>query len=263
MDFLLQFGTSHYLDLFRCEHPFFAREGAGDASEFVATYQRNLDLTDGRGLMCIPSGNHDMERLRRFLDPEEMKMAFAFIMSMPGCPFVYYGDEIGMRHLDVTSVEGGYIRTGARSPMQWGRGGNMGFSNAPAGELYIRQDDAPDAPTAEAQMADERSLWREVQRLIALRRETPALGAMGSVEFVYCEKDAYPLVYLRIERTAEGELVPGGKRVLVALNPAARPVEIPCPYEAACTIYTLGDPATLAAGTLSMPAASAAFFALK
>ena len=263
MDFLLQFGTSHYLDLFRCEHPFFAREGAGDASEFVATYQRNLDLTDGRGLMCIPSGNHDMERLRRFLDPEEMKMAFAFIMSMPGCPFVYYGDEIGMRHLDVTSVEGGYIRTGARSPMQWGSGGNMGFSNAPASKLYIQQDDAPDAPTAEAQMADERSLWSEVQRLIALRRTTPALGAMGSVEFVHCEKDAYPLVYLRSERTAEGELVPGGKRVLVALNPAARPVEIPCPYEAACTIYTLGDPATLAAGTLSMPAASAAFFALK
>ena len=29
MDFLLQFGTSHYLDLFRCEHPFFSREGQG------------------------------------------------------------------------------------------------------------------------------------------------------------------------------------------------------------------------------------------
>lgn len=49
MDFLLQFGTSHYLDLFRCEHPWFAREGAGDASEFVATYRRNMELTDGRG----------------------------------------------------------------------------------------------------------------------------------------------------------------------------------------------------------------------
>ena len=59
MDFLLQFGTSHYLDLFRSEHPFFSREGKGDASSFVKTYRANLALTGGKGLMCIPSGNHD------------------------------------------------------------------------------------------------------------------------------------------------------------------------------------------------------------
>lgn len=109
MDFLLHFGPSHYMDLFRCEHPYFSREGRGDASLFVETYKKNYRLTEGKGMICIPSGNHDMERMRKFLDPEEMKMAFAFLLSMPGAPFLYYGDEIGLRHLKLTSVGGGGI----------------------------------------------------------------------------------------------------------------------------------------------------------
>ena len=105
-------------------------------------------------------------------------------------------------------------------------------------------------------MADEASLWREVQRLVALRRATPALGVNAAVEFVYCEKDAYPLVYLRAER---GE---GGQRVLVALNPAACEVEVPCDFEAARVLYALGDGAQLVDGVLRVPAASATFFEL-
>ncbi|MBM6775935.1 glycosylase [Collinsella tanakaei] len=250
MDFLLQFGTSHYMDLMRCEHPFFSREGKGDAFRFVATYRDNMERTSGRGLMCIPSGNHDMQRLRRYLDPEEMKIYFAFMLSMPGAPFVYYGDEIGMRQLDVTSVEGGYERTGARSPMQWDAGANFGFSSAPADRLYVRQDREADAPTAAAQMADDTSLWSEVHRLIELRLATPALGACSPIEFVYCEPDAYPLVYVR----GEGE-----QRVLVALNPAMRPVSCPCPYEFQRLLYAHGDPARLEDATLTMAPESVAF----
>ena len=251
MDFLLQFGTSHYLDLFRAEHPFFRRDGKGDASQFVATYRHNLALTGGKGLMCIPSGNHDTDRIRRTLDPEEMKLAFAFLLSMPGAPFLYYGDEIGMRYIDQPSVEGGYERTASRTPMQWGKGGNLGFSAAPASLLYTKMDPAPDAPTAEAQMADETSLWHEVARLCALRKATPALCATAGIEFVYCEKDRYPLVYLR---TA------GDSRVLVALNPAARTVSCPCPYQARATLYAHGAAAVLENGTLTMPGESAVFW---
>ena len=250
MDFLLQFGTSHYLDLMRCEHPFFSREGQGDASRFVATYRANMERTAGRGLMCIPSGNHDMQRLRRYLDPEEMKIYFAFMLSMPGAPFVYYGDEIGMRQLDVVSVEGGYERTGARSPMQWGTGANMGFSSAPAERLYVRQDDAADAPTVAAQMDDEDSLLNEVRRLIAVRRATPALAAPSPIEFLYCEQGAYPLVYVR----GEGE-----GRILVALNPAGRVASCPCAETFQRLVHVIGDAPELSDGTLTMPAASAAF----
>lgn len=254
MDFLLQFGTSHYLDLFRSEHPFFSREGKGDASSFVKTYRANLALTGGKGLMCIPSGNHDTDRLRRTLDPEEMKIAFAFLLSMPGAPFIYYGDEIGMRYVEQPSVEGGYERTCSRTPMQWGRGGNAGFSAAPAEQLYTKMDPAPDAPTAEAQMTDETSLWHEVAKLTALRKANPALCASGGIEFIYCQPEAYPLVYLR---TA------GDSRILVALNPAAHTVTCPCPHTAKAVLYQHGGPATLENGTLTMPGESAAFLAVE
>ena len=250
MDFLLQFGTSHYLDLFRCEHPFFSREGKGDISRFMATYQANLERTGGKGLMCIPSSNHDMERLRKYLDLEEMKIAFAFLLSMPGAPFIYYGDEIGMRYVDQVSVEGGYDRTCSRTPMQWGKGGNYGFSAAPAELLYTKQDPAPDAPTVEAQMAEETSLWQEVHKLLELRKATPALCASGTIQFVYCQPEQYPLVYLRSK---------GDTRILVALNPSSQAVSCPCNYTAKQVLYCHGQPVTLENGTLTMAGESAAF----
>lgn len=44
-------------------------------------------------------------------------------MTMPGIPFVYYGDEIGMEYIpDMPSKEGGFTRTGSRTPMQWKKG---------------------------------------------------------------------------------------------------------------------------------------------
>ena len=97
MDFLLHFGPSHYNDLFRCDEPFFSKRGKGDISEFVETYKTNYNKTAQKGLICIPSGNHDMDRLARRLQGDELKIAFAFLLSMPGAPFIYYGDEIGMQ----------------------------------------------------------------------------------------------------------------------------------------------------------------------
>ena len=49
-----------------------------------------------------------MDRLARLLHGDELKIAFAFLLSMPGAPFIYYGDEIGMRYVEgLDSVEGG------------------------------------------------------------------------------------------------------------------------------------------------------------
>ena len=63
MDFLLHFGPSHYNDLFRCAEPYFSERAKGDASEFVRKYSESRKKADGKGLICIPSGNHDMDRL--------------------------------------------------------------------------------------------------------------------------------------------------------------------------------------------------------
>ena len=78
MDFLLHFGPSHYNDLFRCEHPYFRKDGKGCVSAFLEKYIENYQKTNGKGLICIPSGNHDMDRLSYYLDEEERKIAFAF-----------------------------------------------------------------------------------------------------------------------------------------------------------------------------------------
>ena len=48
-----------------------------------------------------------MVRIKETLDDEEIKIAFAFLLSVPGAPFIYYGDEIGMKYLSgIKSVEG-------------------------------------------------------------------------------------------------------------------------------------------------------------
>ena len=252
MDFLLHFGPSHYMDLFRCEEPFFSGRGKGDISAFVEKYMENYEKAAGRGLICIPSGNHDMDRLARHLHGKELKVAFAFLLSMPGAPFLYYGDEIGMRYVEgLASVEGGYNRTGSRSPMQWDETTNAGFSSAPAEKLYIQQDLSADRPTVAGQKADPDSLYHEVQKLIAVRKATPALGNRGDIEFVHAEKNEYPLVYVR---SCEGE------KVLVVLNPSEKESTFVGNYDLKETLYSFGGEICREGDTVKVPGSFAGFY---
>lgn len=250
MDFLLHFGPSHYNDLFRCENPFFG--GRGDASEFVKKYLESRKKAGKEGLICIPSGNHDMARLAKYLDPEQTKIAFAFLLSMPGAPFIYYGDEIGMRYVEgLASVEGGYERTGARSPMQWDDTVNAGFSAAPTDKLYIPVDPDPDRPTVKAQLSDSCSLLSEVKKLISVRMAHTALQSRGEIEFVYCEKDSYPLAYLRSD---------DDETVLVILNPSDADVTFPLGGKLGDGIYTFGGKALQNGGTVTVKSRSAGWY---
>lgn len=218
MDFLLHFGPSHYPDLFRTEHPYFSSEGKGNLKDFWELYQSNYEKAKKNGgMICIPSGNHDMDRMARTLNSEEMKIAFAFLMSMPGVPFVYYGDEIGMHYVDVPhSVEGGYYRTGSRSPMQWDTSTNAGFSSAKKDELYIMQDEKNmHEINVESESQDENSLLHEVEDLIEIRKEHSALGNRAAFQLISYE--GYPLVY---ERKSEDETI------LVVLNPSSKDVNV-------------------------------------
>lgn len=254
MDFLLSGGPSHYDDLFRCEEPFFSHRGKGDVSKFAAHYQYYMEKTGGKGLICIPSGNHDTPRLAPKLQGGELKQSFAFLLSMPGAPFIYYGDEIGMRYLEgLTSVEGGYNRTGSRTPMQWDGSVNAGFSAARKDRLYIPMDESPDRPTVQSQMADPDSLYHEVKRLIAVRLAHKALQSGGGVEFVYAEENAYPFAYVRSA---------GEERILVILNPSMEDVSFPGAYAPKETLYTLRAAASFTADTVAVPANSAGFYLL-
>jgi len=254
MDFLLHFGPSHYNDLFRCEEPYFSTRGKGSAAAFVKNYKESRKKAGEKGLICIPSGNHDMDRLARSIHGEELKVAFAFLLSMPGAPFLYYGDEIGMRYVEnLHSVEGGYGRTGSRSPMQWDHTTNAGFSAAPKEKLYVKQDEATDRPTVEAQMADPDSLYHEIQKLINIRQAHSALQSRGEIEFVYAEADQYPLAYLRSDDK---------EKILVIINPADREASFDGDYAVKEALYTFGWEAAFAGGKVTVPGGSAGFYLL-
>ncbi len=255
MDFLLHFGPSHYNDLFRCAEPFFSERGKGDVSEFVAKYLENYEKSEKKGLICIPSGNHDMDRLARSIKGDNLKIAFAFLLSMPGAPFIYYGDEIGMRYVEnLVSVEGGYGRTGSRSPMQWDDSTNAGFSTAPKEMLYIKQDETADRPTAKAQIEDENSLYNEIKKHISIRKAHKALLSKGEIEFVYAEKNSYPLAYLR---SCDDE------KILVIINPANRKVSFDCNLKIGECIYSFGKDISSDGEKITVPACSVGFFTVK
>ena len=134
---------------------------------------------------------------------------------MPGIPFIFYGNEIGMRQLyGLPFVEGAYKpRAGGRTPMQWTSGKNKGFSTADPDKLYLSVDTTEDAPNVEDQEKDSRSLLNRVRKLIRLKKQEKALTAYAEFVPVYAKKNTYPFVYAR----ANGEDV-----VLVILNPAAK-----------------------------------------
>jgi maltose alpha-D-glucosyltransferase/alpha-amylase len=140
---------------------------------------------------------------------------------MPGVPFIYYGDEIGLRSTEgLPSKEGGFGRTGARTPMQWDDSRNAGFSIAPDDRLYLPVPAAADRPSVAAQEADPASSLHAVRELIVLRKAQAALGASGDFTTIVAQAGKLPFVY---ERTK------GGERILVALNPSAQPCAVPLP----------------------------------
>lgn len=216
MDFLLPFAKPGYRALFRPDAtavPIFDRSGQTSILTFLDEFGPLYQATVGKGFIALPTGNHDtVPRMGNQLDSQEMAAAFAFVLTMPTVPFIYYGDEIGLRSQSgLASKEGGFSRTGARTPMQWDDSKNAGYSTAPVDRLYTPIDPAPDRPTVAAELGDPRSTLRTVQRLIALRKTHPALGASGSYSVVFAQRGNPLFVYERSH---------GAERILVAINPA-------------------------------------------
>lgn len=227
MDFFLHFGNTGYMDLFRGPHPFFAGDEKSDITGFAGTFEANQELLADMGLMCMPSGNHDMTRISYQLTGRQLAVAYAFLFAFPGAPFLYYGDEIGMRYLPgLVSVEGGYERTGSRTPMQWDKSANGGFSSAPPSRLYIQMDEEPGRPDVQEQEGREDSTLSLVRRLIALRRAHPALGNLGRLRFLWAKKGKFPLVFVRTDPEETEE-------VTVVLNPSGQ--------EGFCADFGLAD----------------------
>jgi maltose alpha-D-glucosyltransferase/alpha-amylase len=115
-------------------------------------------------------------------DVDRIKLMNSLLLSMPGSPIIYYGDEIGMG-------DNIYIgdRNGVRTPMQWSVDRNAGFSRADPQRLYLPLIMDPiygyQAVNVEAQGRDPSSLLNWTRRILAVRRQQHAFGR-GSLEFV-------------------------------------------------------------------------------
>ena len=199
------------------DHSYFKKDAGGNINRFLDQYLSWYEDTKGLGYISLLTCNHDTIRPRYSLDPEELKLAYAFLFTMPGVPFLYYGDEIGMRYLNVPTKEGGYFRTGSRTPMQWDDSANLGFSEAKASDLYLPVDPSENAPTAAAQEGDPASLLNTVLAILALRHQEEDLQADADFQ-VLCSEPDRPLVYRR------GALLcvvnPTGRRLEAALGAA-------------------------------------------
>ena len=200
-------------------HSYFDAEGKGNITDFLASYMDQYEQTKGKGYISLPLGNHDNARLGNRRTDKELEIIYAFGFTMPGVSFLYYGNEIGMKQLpgDWPQVEGAYQpRNGARTPMQWTSGPNLGFSTADPSDLYLPVDPSNDAPNVADQENDPNSLLNRTRQLIALRHNEPALANYAEFVPLYAEKDTYPFVYAR----AAGDDV-----VIVLLNPRAEESE--------------------------------------
>jgi len=124
-------------------------------------------------------------RLAPLLDNDRRRIELmnGMLMSLPGTPIIYYGDEIGMGD----NINLG-DRNGVRTPMQWNGGWNGGFSTAAPESLYapLIQDPVYGYPAVNVlrQKASEHSFLNWMQRIITVRRSTGVFGR-GSIEFLY------------------------------------------------------------------------------
>jgi maltose alpha-D-glucosyltransferase/alpha-amylase len=127
-------------------------------------------------------------------DRRKIELMNSLLLSMPGTPILYYGDEIGMG-------DNYYLgdRDGVRTPMQWSSDRNAGFSRADPQQLYLPVILDPvygyQTINVEGESRDPSSLLNWMRRMVAVRKEHPAFGR-GAITLLY-PRNRKVLAYVR------------------------------------------------------------------
>ncbi|HSE99211.1 MAG TPA: alpha-glucosidase C-terminal domain-containing protein, partial [Blastocatellia bacterium] len=173
-------------------------------------------------------------RLAPLLDNgrRRIELLHGLLFGLPGSPFLYYGDEIGMG-------DNIYLgdRDGVRTPMQWSADRNAGFSRADFAQLYFPVIMDPvygyQSVNVEAQQRYETSLLNWVQRMIHMRKRHHVFGR-GSLQIIKPENRKV----FAFTRVYEGETV----LCIYNLSRSAQPVQIKIPdYVGATPVEMLGE----------------------
>lgn len=203
MDFFLDWYGNGYNLLMRDyddtgrDESFFKKDSKRSILDFLDEYLPKYESVKDKGLYCLITGNHDMIRAAYNLEERELKLAYAFLFTMPGAPFLYYGDEIGMHYQELPSKEGGYTRTGSRTPMQWNNDLNCGFSTAKGEMLYLPVEQGETVPNVAEQEKREDSLLHTVREILAIRRNDTDFEDHANLQIVYADRDRRSFAYQR------------------------------------------------------------------
>jgi maltose alpha-D-glucosyltransferase/alpha-amylase len=173
-------------------------------------------------------------RLAPLLDNSRrrIELLHGLLFSLPGSPFLYYGDEIGMG-------DNIYLgdRDGVRTPMQWSSDRNGGFSRADSERLYMpviaNAVYGFQAVNVESQQRYDTSLLNWMRQMVQLRKKHHVFGR-GTMQFVKPENRKI-FAFTRAH---------GGETVLCVFNlsQSAQPVELDLrQYEGAVPVEMLGE----------------------
>jgi alpha-glucosidase len=181
---------------------------ASAIAEIVRTYER---LLPPGGWPNYVLGNHDQPRLASRVGAKQARAAGMLLLTLRGTPTMYYGDELGMVDVPITSDQvrdpaeknepgKGHGRDPERAPMLWVNAPNAGFTAPDATPWLPIEADWP-AKNAAVQRSDSKSMLTLYRNLLALRRQHDTLHA-GAIADVAAEGDV-----LRYRRVAlrEGE----------------------------------------------------------
>lgn len=198
-DFLLQ-DPWKPLHIYMCrgDEPFFRKNVVKSAHPFFEFYTDLIRFAKEKNkFVSIISGNHDTIRIKDWLNDDELGLFYIFMYTMPGMPFMYYGDEIGMTYnKKLKSVEGGYHRTGSRTPMQWDESVSAGFSTSTNTYTCVNHDYL--TINVQKELQDENSLLHLVKRLLSLRKDEVSLDNDAEI-IVINDDEKKHLHYARIK----------------------------------------------------------------
>ena len=170
-------------------------------------------------------GNHDDQRLASRVGMDQARVAAMLLLTLRGTPTIYYGEEIGMTNVDIPRKmqkdpaglrQPGQERDLCRTPMQWSTEPNAGFAPEGTSELWLPLADDWREINVETQINNPGSMINFYCRLLAIRKEFPALR-QGD----YTPLDGMPegcFVYQRQE---------AGQSITVALNFTGVPHRLP------------------------------------
>jgi alpha-glucosidase len=218
--------------------------GSGSANGITQTFQSSLDTYPAGAQDALVIGSHDVPRAYATAlgDETKTRRAAAIQLTVAGTPFIYYGDELGLRPGTTEVVDS---RDAARTPMLWSKEAGFGFSNATPWIPF-----GPDAELTnlEVERADPNSTYEFYRTLLELRRGRKVWGTgtftlldTGSEQvFAFLREDDFMGYVVAINMTEEAQKVSVQSESFV--GPAGR-------------VFGVGSLATAGqTATLSLPA---------